>query len=284
MRAQSAARAALAPLAPPEVKLRYDLGNNVVISEKVWLEPFHMSKRNMTEATQDNLEPDRLAERAGTGLTELLGYLTTEWDDDRRALSRQLHDSLGSSLTALSMHLGRLDLQIAPDNTLHERVAQMKGLLLTIIDSNRELQTRLWNDQLEFLGLKVALAELVGQFRDCHAIRASVSLPDQELNYPRVCNVALLRALEQGLSNVAAHANASEVDVILDDNEHDIMLTVRDNGIGIDIDIDAREQRNKHGLRTLRERAIYLHGTLTVAARTDGGTLMVLKLPKNCNA
>lgn len=267
--------------APSDVKLRYDLHLEWCFRKTVWLEPLHISGRQMTKGIHDylNAQADQSHGSGSAELTELLGYLTTQWDDDQRALSRQLHDTLGSSLTALTMHLDRLGLQIAPDQALVERVAQMKTLLTTIIDTNRQMQTRLWNDQLEFLGLKVAIADLAAQFGEAHGITARVSLPDEDLTCPRLFNVALLRTLEQGLSNVAAHANATEVDVILDDNEHAVMLTVRDNGVGIDA--DAAAQRAKHGLRTLRQRAVYLHGTLTLAAHQDGGTILTMTLPKN---
>src|SRR5687768_11060792 len=96
-------------------------------------------------------------------LRELLGYVNNCWDDERRALARQMHDSLGSSLTALTMHLGLLTAKLPQEPALHDRAAQMKNLLHTIIETNRAMQHKLWNDKLEFLGMRVALAELVAE-------------------------------------------------------------------------------------------------------------------------
>ena len=92
-------------------------------------------------------------------LSELLGHVNACWDNERRSLSRQLHDSMGSSLTALTMHLGLLTQKLPPDPALLERATQMKNLLHTIIDTNRQMQHRLWNDKLEFLGVRVALGD-----------------------------------------------------------------------------------------------------------------------------
>ena len=215
-------------------------------------------------------------------LTELLGHTTTSWDDQRRLLARQLHDSLGSSMTALTMHLALLTQQLPADKALLDRSAQMKQLLTNIINANREMQLSLWNDKLEFLGIKAAISEQVDQFRDQHRITARASLPEQDCAYPRLQAVALLRCLEEGLRNIAAHANATEVDVILDDDGDQIMLTVRDNGVGIGPAPFAAAASDRHGLRMLRERAAYLGGHLTVAPAPQAphGTVLTLILPR----
>jgi signal transduction histidine kinase len=219
----------------------------------------------------------RLAERSAD-LAELLGHQTTCWDDQRRALARQLHDNLGSSMTALTMHLALLSQQLPPDKNLQTRTAQMKTLLTGIINTNRDMQIALWNDKLEFLGVKAALAELVSEFGARHHITARISLPDEEAPYARELGVALLRTCEEGLRNVLAHAQASEIDVILDDNDEEIMLTVRDNGVGPGDQASAPGPR--HGLRLLRERARYLGGRLSVSALPAGGTALAITLPR----
>ena len=219
---------------------------------------------------------DRTAE-----LTEMLGYLAACWDEERRLLARQLHDSLGSSMTALTMHLALLTQHIPADNqSMRDRSAQMKGLLANIIETNRKMQLDLWNDKLEFLGLKAALAELVPNFAAAHGIKARTSLPDEDASYTRTQGVVLLRCAEEGLRNVAAHARATEVDVILDDDGDQVMLTVRDNGAGLPQDDKLLESTSCHGLRLLRERARFLGGTLELRAGESGGAVLRLPLPK----
>ncbi|WP_338760612.1 histidine kinase [Massilia sp. METH4] len=222
--------------------------------------------------------------RRGAELSDLLGHVVTSWDNDRRALARQLHDSLGSSLTALTMHLGLLTAKLPADQQpLRDRATQMKNLLHTIIENNRQMQHKLWNDKLEFLGIKVAFSELVTQFSQHYAITARSSLPDEEPVCPREQAVVLLRVLEQGLSNVTAHSGATEVDVIVDDNDDEIMLTVRDNGKGV---LEGRgippegAGVGQYGLRLLRERARLLGGLLTLATHPEGGAVLSVVLPK----
>jgi signal transduction histidine kinase len=222
---------------------------------------------------------DRTAE-----LTEMLGYLAACWDEERRLLARQLHDSLGSSMTALTMHLALLSQHIPAENqSMRDRSAQMKQLLANIIETNRKMQLELWNDKLEFLGLKAALAELVPSFADAQGIKARASLPDEDGSYTRTQGVVLLRCVEEGLRNVAAHARATEVDVILDDDGDQVMLTVRDNGTGLPNGAQGQtvlETTSCHGLRLLRERARFLGGTLELGAGETGGAVLRMILPK----
>jgi signal transduction histidine kinase len=221
--------------------------------------------------TQDG-ESARVAE-----LTELLGHLTACWDDERRQLARRLHDSLGSSMTALTMHLGLLSSHLK-EQPQRDRAAQMKQLLNNVIETNRKMQLALWNDKLEFLGPKAAIAELVVEWGRENGIKARASLPDEDPEYSRPQGVALLRCAEEGLRNIAAHAQASEVEVILDDDGDQAMLTVRDNGVGMTA--DAASSLSCHGLRLLRERARTLGGTLAIGPGPAGGTALTLVLPK----
>ena len=157
----------------------------------------------------------------------MLAYLAACWDEEKRLLARRLHDSLGSSMTALTMHLALLSQHIPPENkAMRDRSAQMKQLLASIIETNRKMQLELWNDKLEFLGLHAALAELVPAFGAEHGLAARTSLPDEDCHYSRTQGVVLLRCAEEGLRNARTHGKASEVEVILDDDGEQVMLTV----------------------------------------------------------
>ncbi|MYM67837.1 histidine kinase [Pseudoduganella sp. FT55W] len=230
-------------------------------------------------APQDQQHPQHDALRSAD-LSELLGHVHTCWDNERRSLSRQLHDSLGSSLTALTMHLGLLMQKLPPDQALQDRAGHMKRLLGQIVETNRQMQLKLWNDKLEFLGVRVALEELVTQFGAQSQIIARCSLPEEELECPRSHGIVLLHALEEALRNISAHAQATEVDVIVDDNEDEVMMTVKDNGVGLSKPVPAGQSAGKFGLRMARERAAYLGGTLTLAAGAERGVVLTMILPK----
>jgi len=235
----------------------------------------------MTAPDPQHPDPDleRLVAERTAALTELVTHLMNCWDEERRLLARQLHDSLGSSMTALTMHLGLLSKGLTDAKSL-DRAGQMKTLLNGIIETNRQVQLTLWNDKLEFLGVKAALSELVAEFGQEHGIAAHVSLPDDDDAYVRGQGVALLRCAEEGLQNALQHAQASRVDVILDDDGEQLMLTVRDDGVGL-----ARpgqpEPLRSHGVRLLRERARALGGSVSLAPIESGGTALTMVLPRH---
>lgn len=233
---------------------------------------------NAPAPEQFEAEVERRVAQRTAELTDLLGYVTRCWDDERRQLARQLHDSLASSMTALTMHLALLSQHMPADPNLQNRTAQMKTLLMNIINTNRDMQLHIWNDKLEFLGVRAALTELVSEFGTAHGILARISLPDDDAVYGREQGVALLRAAEEGLRNVLAHAGASEVDVIVDDNDDETMLTVRDNGSGPGQ--LAANSASCHGLRLLRLRIEYLGGSMHVGAAPERGTALTVVLPR----
>ena len=234
----------------------------------------------MTAPDPQHQDPDleRLVAERTAALTELVAHLMSCWDDERRLLARKLHDSLGSSMTALTMHLGLLAKGLSDPKSV-ERAGQMKTLLGGIIETNRKVQLGLWNDKLEFLGIKAALSELVAEFSQEHGITARVSLPDDDDAYPRAQGVALLRCAEEGLRNAVDHGRAGTVDVILDDDGEQLMLTVRDDGAGL-AQRPAAESLRCHGLRLLRERARGLGGSVTLAGAEGGGAALTMILPR----
>lgn len=240
----------------------------------------------MTEPAPSPPDPalERQVAARTAELTEMLAWQADCWDQERRQLARQLHDSLGSSMTALTMHLALLTQNLPADGKARERASQMKSLLAGIIETNRKMQLELWNDKLEFLGLRAALAELVPAFGAERGLTARASLPDEEGAWSREHGVLLLRCAEEGLRNAAAHAQATRVDVILDDDGEMAMLTVRDDGVGPRENALENGAPRCHGLRLLRERARHLGGNLTLARAEAGGAILQMTLPRELAA
>jgi signal transduction histidine kinase len=234
----------------------------------------------MTAPAPQTTETDlvRLVNERTGELTELLGHLANCWDEERRGLARKLHDNLGSSLTALTMHLSLLQQKLPQEPGLHDRVAQMRQLLAQIVNANREMQLNLWNDKLEFLGIKAALADVADRASTENGLKVSVSLPEDDVECTRQQSIALLRSAEEGLHNVVQHAMAHNAEVVLDDTGDELVLTVRDDGIGnASVDLDSR---SCHGLRMLRERVRFLDGTLEVGNGPERGTVLTVTIPR----
>lgn len=212
-------------------------------------------------------------------VSELIGHLETTREEEKHAIARELHDDLGSALTALNMHLSLLFQQMPPEPKFTERSFKIKALLSSITDATRRIQNGLRPDKLDVFGVKIAIAEQAAEFEKYSGVVCNASLPDDQLVYAPRVDIALFRMVQEALNNIAKHAQATHVDVILDDTDDEIVLTVRDNGIGIPqgqpTDVVT------HGLRGMRERAGYLGGSVRVGTGALGhGTTIMITIPK----
>jgi PAS domain S-box-containing protein len=222
-----------------------------------------------------------VAERTAE-VSELIGHLESTREEEKRAIARELHDDLGSALTALNMHLAILFQQMPPDSTLAERSMHIKGLLNSVTQTTRRIQLGLRPDKLDIFGIKTAIAEQAIEFENYAGIPCHASLPDEDLTYAPQLDIALYRMVQESLNNVAKHAHASKVEVILDDNEDSVTLTVRDDGVGMAAGRVGGTLT--HGLRGMRERAGYLGGEVRIVSSPGKGTCVIVTIPKNAVA
>jgi signal transduction histidine kinase len=227
-----------------------------------------------THETQlEKLVASRTAE-----VNELLGHMESVREEEKRAIARELHDDLGSALTALNMHLAILFKKMPAESVLMERAGQIKTILSSVTEATRRIQVGLRPDKLDIFGIKFAIAEQVLEFEKHSGIACKANLPDEELAYQPQMDIALFRTVQEALSNVSRHAMATYVEVILDDNDTEVTLTIRDNGIGITQ--DSAESPLTHGVRSMRERATYLGGEIRIFSREGKGTTVSMTLPK----
>jgi signal transduction histidine kinase len=210
-------------------------------------------------------------------VSELIGHLETTREEEKRAIARELHDDLGSALTALNMHLSLLFQQMPDEPKFAERATKVKTLLSSITGATRRIQIGLRPDKLDVFGIKVAIAEQAAEFEKYSGVHCVASVPDDAVHYAPRVDIALFRMVQEALNNIAKHAQATHVDVVLDDTDDEIILSVRDNGVGIP---PGKSNTVTHGLRGMRERAGYLGGSVRIESAPGKGTLIVIAIPK----
>lgn len=258
-----------APWMDDSGKLRGLVGISTDISERKRVEDALREHETQLEA----LVAARTAE-----VSELMGHLEATREEEKRAIARELHDDLGSALTALNMHLAILFQQMPADPKFIERSAHIKGLLSSVSQTTRRIQVGLRPDKLDIFGIKTAIADLADEFQSYTGVTCRASLPDEDLMYAPQIDIALFRMVQESLNNIAKHAHATEVDVVLDDVDDHVNLSIRDNGVGMS---PVRFASNAtHGLRGMRERAGYLGGEVQIASSPGKGTHITITLPK----
>jgi signal transduction histidine kinase len=239
-------------------------------------------RSEMEVATADRLreardELDALVRTRTAELSELASHLQTEAERQKSALARELHDELGSILTAsrmeASMLLRRARKQDSPDVDALVRVCD---ILEQGIQIKRRVIEGLVPTVLTHLGLVPALESLVDETRASAPFELVFESPES-LALDRDRAIAIYRVAQEALTNIRRHANASRVVIQLAEGSGHVELAIRDDGVGIGD--NARGKAGSHGLLGMKYRADALGGRFSIGNAPEGGTLLVLHLP-----
>ncbi|HSK87996.1 MAG TPA: response regulator [Anaerolineales bacterium] len=198
-------------------------------------------------------------------------------EEERQRISRELHDDLGQALTTHLLALRNLQEDLSlPVEVMFERLQSLYEQSYEIFVKIRRLARDLRPPVLDALGLKVAMQTYCTEFtRRTHLpvlFEADASLPE----LPDTYNITLYRALQEALTNIVKHAQATQVWVDLTVEEETVNLTVQDNGIGFR---EETSPSNGIGLAGLRERITIAGGTLNISSAPKRGTVLSAQFP-----
>lgn len=199
-------------------------------------------------------------------------------EDERRAISREIHDELGQLLTGVKLDLAWAQAHVpadakAPRARLAEAVERIAGAMEVV----RRIATELRPAVLDDLGLVAALEWQAQQFARRSNVRMKIDLPPKDPPLDPDGRTTVFRIVQEALTNVARHANARNVQVSLRQQDENIVVSIRDDGRGI-----TKEQmsdRRSLGLLGLRERAMAAGGSLDIVGSAKSGTAVTLILP-----
>jgi signal transduction histidine kinase len=215
------------------------------------------------------------AETAEYELRRLSNQLIRVQEDERRTISRELHDEVGQILTGLRMELGGLS-RAEADANFRTRLESVKRLAEEALRSVRNLALLLRPSMLDDLGLEPALRWQAKEFSGRSGIPVSVNIDGKIETLPESVRICLYRAIQEALTNCMKHAGASRVSVTVQQREDLVSASVHDNGKGFDVD---ELHTQGLGLVGMEERVRALHGQLTVSSQPGKGTLVTLALP-----
>lgn len=214
-------------------------------------------------------------------LRELSARVLEAREEEKTLLARELHDELGQLLTALKMDLAFVrDRLPAGGGDLRERATKMDALLDRTVNSVRRISAELRPLMLDDLGLADGIAWLVEDFSARSGVRTTLAMPEAGGLEGLERNIAntLYRVLQESLTNVARHAGAQHAWIALAAEGNFVRLEVEDDGRGI-ADADLGRPRSL-GLKGMRERVLYLGGTLEIGRAVRGGTRVAVRVPR----
>jgi signal transduction histidine kinase len=211
-------------------------------------------------------------------LRALAARLQSVQEEEQRRIAREIHDELGQALTGLKMDLTWVASRL-PRNAraLAQKTKAMSGLIDGMVQSVRELASRLRPEVLDELGLAAAIKWQAREFQMRAGVRCMVDASAENLALDQDRSTAVFRVFQELLTNVARHAAATKVDVALRQLNGSVVLEVRDNGRGIG-DAQIRDPASL-GLLGMRERIVPFDGRFEIGAGTGKGTVAVVSIP-----
>jgi signal transduction histidine kinase len=206
----------------------------------------------------------------------LAAHLLSVREEERARISREVHDELGQSLTAVKMDLAWLAGRLPPRNgEMLRRIRATGQLADSIIQSIRRISTELRPAVLD-LGLAAAVEWQVQEFQSRSGVQCKVRLLIREVVTSNA-STAMFRIFQETLTNVARHAKATRVEVVLQKQQDRLVLLIHDNGRGFD-QADPSFS-NSLGLLGMRERAAILGGQVNISSAAGKGTTVTAWIP-----
>ncbi len=215
-----------------------------------------------------------------TAIREFAAHVERMREEDRKYIAREIHDELGQLLAALHLELSLL--KDVEDN--RKRVEIIRCNMSELVDkagqSVRNVAEHLRPASLE-LGIISAIKKLTDEFRKHSGVSCVLLLTEAPIDLDEDQTVAIFRIVQESLTNVTRHAEASRVEITLSQRADDLIVEVRDNGKGFD-SADAAKKKS-FGLLGMHERAAVLGGSIDITSVRQQGTVVSVRIPMKRN-
>ena len=215
---------------------------------------------------------------------ELFRRIVDAQEGERQRIARDLHDETGQALTAIGMGLRGLSTALTNHRSPDQAVKTLRQLESLAADSLHELQ-RLIADlrpsHLDDLGLPAALRWYAGAVQERTGLKIRVDTEGDELLISSALKIAIFRIVQEALNNITKHAQAKEVYIKLEYQTQHVVVSVRDDGVGFDLETVrmTRTRRPSLGLAGMQERAALMKGEVTIQSSPGQGTVVEARLP-----
>jgi hypothetical protein len=216
-------------------------------------------------------------------LRDLARRLVTAQESERSALSRELHDELGRSLTAVKINLTEI-LRDAPDGAggpLAARIAESNDLIDRMLEQTHEMALDLHPAMMDDLGLIPTLRGYIRRFNLRTGIEVEATFVEPALPMGSDLETNLYRIIQEALTNVSKHARAKTVTIVLGLEDSDVRLSIADDGVGFDLPSRENDPSVNRGLGLLgmQERVSSVGGRIAVESAPGRSTRLDVSIP-----
>lgn len=199
-------------------------------------------------------------------------------ETERRHIARELHDEAGQSLSSLMVGLRLLEREVDDPQATIEGILKLKQMTNDVSENLHRLAINLRPASLDHLGLVAALRQHIEEFSRQNGLTTqfeAVGLTDERM--PPAVETNLYRIVQEAMTNVIRHANATRIDVLLERRGDHVVAIIEDNGVGFDA--ETAGQTSRLGLLGMRERAEMLKGNLMIESAAGAGTTIYVEVP-----
>jgi len=252
--------------------------NKTILTSKinVFLE-LYWQKQKLIENTEKLRVSESALLIAKKELEQVNEYLVSAIEDERTAIAFQVHDELGQSMTALKIDLSWVKHNMENKDQAEKKLDKMVEMTNDVIRKVQRISSELHPVMLDDLGLVAAIEWYCGEFEERTGIPCQLSLDELTMENPTI-SLAMFRILQEALTNVIRHANASSISIDLLNQSDTIILKIADNGQGIPA--DKPTSGKSFGIIAMRQRAQQCGGTIEFSSLSKKGTNLVIKIPK----
>ena len=221
-------------------------------------------------------EQRAIAQEAERQMRQLAQERDAAQEEERKTLSRELHDHVAQVLTALRMELGCIERTRAPaDARIGAAVAECKTLVDSMFRTVRDLALGLRPSMLDDFGLQAALEWHVRDITSRYGVNVQLHMEGDFDILPDRYRTCVYRAVQEALTNCVRHAKARAINVSVTRESDQLDVSVTDDGVGF----DSARRGTGLGLRGIDERVRELHGVITIGKVEGGGTTLAIRLP-----
>jgi len=219
--------------------------------------------------------------RAKTELSQVLQSTVDDQEAERKRIARELHDSLGQTLTLLQLGLDELGHSLPEGEKFGLQIKGLKRLANGLCSEVNRLAWEIRPTALDDLGLETAIRHLIETWSERLNLPFDLRLALNDRRLEPAVETTLYRALQEAITNIARHAEATRAAVLLEANEKEVSMIVEDNGRGFSANEPTSEDKpsKRLGLLGIRERLSLVSGTLEVESAPGRGCTLYIRVP-----